>query len=131
MPADERVRILKPHLLEHKTRPVLTRRQFAWRMARFGGAAVFVVVVSLFAGAMGYHVLEGLSWLDAVYSAAMILTGMGPVHELTHDSAKVFVTIYALFSGVVFLSAATLLVTPIAHRVFHILHVEAKGRGDN
>ncbi len=97
-------------------------------MARFAGTAAVLVVVSLLIGAIGYHEFEGLSWLDAVYSAAMILTGMGPAHELTRSGSKVFVTIYSLFSGVVFLSVATLLITPIAHRVFHILHVEAKGR---
>ena len=75
-------------------------------------------------GACGYHFTQGLPWLDATLNAAMILTGMGPVDPLTTPAAKVFATCYALFSGLVFLSTAALVLMPIAHRVLHRFHVE-------
>ncbi len=112
--------------LEHRSTPVLSRRKFAARQARYALASGGLVLASVFIGAIGYHQLEGLRWLDSVYAAAMILTGMGPVAELHHDSTKVFVTAYALFSGIIFVSAAALLVTPIAHRVLHVLHFESR-----
>lgn len=83
-----------------------------------------VVLCSLGVGAVGYHTIEGKSWIDSTYSAAMILTGMGPAVEVKTDAGKIFVTIYALFSGLVFLSAGALVIAPIFHRVVHRLHFE-------
>jgi len=56
--------------------------------------------------------------------ACMILTGMGPVVEMTSSSAKLFSSIYALYSGVAFLSITAVFFAPIIHRLLHILHVE-------
>jgi hypothetical protein len=52
----------------------------------------------------------------------MILTGMGPVNEMKTDCAKLFSSLYALFSGIVFLSTVAVIFAPIAHRILHILH---------
>ena len=56
--------------------------------------------------------------------ACMILTGMGPVSEMTSPSAKLFSSLYALYSGVAFLSITAVFFAPIIHRLLHILHVE-------
>ena len=42
---------------------------------------------------------------------------------LQWNAAKVFASLYALFSGVVFISLMGLLLSPIAHRVLHKFHV--------
>ena len=44
----------------------------------------------------------------------MILAGMGPVDPLKTDSAKLFATFYALYSGVAFLAIMAIL----THRCF-------------
>ena len=54
----------------------------------------------------------------------MILTGMGPVNKMETDSAKLFASIYALFSGVVFLSIVAIFFAPFAHRLMHLLRVD-------
>jgi hypothetical protein len=56
----------------------------------------------------------------------MILTGMGPVTVLQTAAGKLFATLYALYSGVVFLLVAGLLMSPFLHRVLHRLHLEAQ-----
>jgi hypothetical protein len=56
--------------------------------------------------------------------ASMILTGMGPVAEMTSNGAKIFSSLYALYSGVAFLSITAVFFAPIIHRLLHILHVE-------
>lgn len=53
----------------------------------------------------------------------MILTGMGPVNPLNTEQAKLFASIYALFSGLIFLSASGLVIAPIFHRVLHRFHL--------
>lgn len=111
-------------MFEHRRQPVLRRAAFVRRQLVFLTIAAIAVVGSLGVGALGYHAIEGRSWLDSTYSAAMILTGMGPATEVKTDSGKVFVTVYALFSGLVFLSAGALVIAPMFHRVVHRLHFE-------
>jgi hypothetical protein len=54
----------------------------------------------------------------------MILTGMGPVAEMKTNTAKLFSSFYALYSGIAFLTVTAVFFTPIIHRLLHILHLE-------
>ena len=85
-----------------------------------------IVVVALLAGVVGYHVFAGLGWIDSVLNASMILTGMGPVDPMKTTAAKLFASAYALFSGVVFLSAVGIVFSPIFHRILHYFHIDEK-----
>jgi hypothetical protein len=82
-----------------------------------------IILGSLTLGVLGYHLLEGLPWLDALLNASMILGGMGPVDALRTDGGKLFASIYALYSGLVVLVAAGILLAPIAHRIMHRMHM--------
>lgn len=115
-------------LYEHRTQPLLPSRQFGRRVARHGGIALAVLLVSLGGGTLGYRLTEGMSWVDALLNAAMILTGMGPAAPLHSTAGKLFASGYALYSGVVFLVVAGLLVAPFIHRLLHRLHMEAGER---
>ena len=59
----------------------------------------------------------------------MILTGMGPALDIEtlpvecRSPVKIFAGVYAIYSGVVFLAAIGLLLTPTIHRIFHKLHL--------
>jgi hypothetical protein len=98
--------------------------RFAKRMALSLLATLAVVAVALFAGVIGYHRIAGLSWIDSILNASMILTGMGPVDTMKDTSSKLFASAYALFSGVVFLSAVSIMLAPVIHRVIHAFHVD-------
>ena len=103
-----------------KRRPFYHR--FLLALALAGGLIGF----SLSLGILGYHFIAGLRWVDSLLDASMILSGMGPVSPLTSDAAKVFASAYALFSGVVFISATGILLSPVFHRVLHRFHIEEK-----
>lgn len=75
-------------------------------------------------GVIGYHSLGGLSWIDALVNASMILGGMGPVDPIKTDAGKYFASFYALFSGLLFIGAASIVLAPFMHRVMHRLHIE-------
>ena len=84
--------------------------------------------ICLAIGVVGYKTtIPQLDWYDSLLNASMILSGMGPMIDpaivLTKD-AKVFASLYALFSGVAFISTIGILIAPIAHRFFHKLHVQ-------
>jgi hypothetical protein len=95
-------------------------------MALHGGVALLAVALALFAGIVGYHVIAGFSWIDAILDASMILGGMGPVHPLDSDAGKLFASAYALFSGVVFLAVFGLLFAPLLHRLIHKFHLDGE-----
>jgi hypothetical protein len=115
-------------MYEHRSQSLLPRRLFVRRVARHILLALVVILGSLLIGIAGYHFTEGLSWLDSLLNASMILGGMGPVNELYTSGGKVFASFYSLFSGVVFLVTAAILVAPVAHRFLHRLHLEAKAK---
>lgn len=109
---------------EHHRDRLIQRSAFYRRVAKTGLVALAVVVVSLAIGILGYRLTEGLSWLDALLNASMILGGMGPVAELHTPAGKWFASFYALFSGIAFLSAVGILVAPILHRFLHKMHLD-------
>ena len=113
----------------HKSLP--TRSHFLRRLGRntllMGGFIAF----SLAWGAAGYHFLVGLDWLDATHNAAMILTGMGPVAPMQSRSAKVFGIVYALYSGVAFLTAVAVLLAPVVARFLHKFHLDLYGEDEH
>ena len=81
-------------------------------------------------GIFGYHVLEGLAWIDALLNAAMILGGMGPVDQVQTAAGKIFAAFYALYSGLIVLVVAGVLFAPLLHRFLHRFHLELAAQKD-
>lgn len=106
-------------------RPI-SRAQFRRRMMRHGGYAAIVVVASLALGVAGYMGLAHMSLVDALLNAAMLLGGMGPVGAIEGTAAKLFAAGFALYSGLVFLVVAGVLLVPVFHRVLHRFHWETE-----
>lgn len=111
---------------EHKNEPLLPRDLFVKRMLKHLLLGVVTILFSLMIGIIGYHYLEGIGWIDSLLEASMILGGMGPVNELHTDSGKIFASMYALFSGIVFLVTVGIIIAPAVHRFLHRLHVDER-----
>jgi hypothetical protein len=111
-------------MYEHRRQPLLPRPAFMHRFGRSVAVSTTLLGVSLGVGVLGYHGIAGLGWVDALLNASMILTGMGPVSPLSDTGAKLFASAYALFSGVIFVASAGVVVAPLAHRFLHRFHVE-------
>ncbi|MCL4529782.1 MAG: hypothetical protein M1282_10245 [Chloroflexi bacterium] len=110
-------------MYEHHKQPLASRRTFLKRLALNAVIGLIILVVSLAMGMAGYHYLEGLSWIDSLLNASMILGGMGPVSPLQTDAGKIFASFYALYSGVVLLASVGVLAAPIFHRFLHHFHL--------
>ena len=111
-------------MYEHKRQPLLPKPIFIRRVLKNSATGSALIAGSLGIGVLGYHFLVNLSWLDALLNASMILTGMGPIDPIKTVVGKLFASAYALFSGIMFLSVAGLLLAPVAHRFFHKFHLE-------
>ena len=112
-------------MFEHHREKLLPRRLFIRRLAKYGLISFSLVVVSLIIGMIGYHALEGYSWVDSFLSAAMLMGGMGPVGSLHTDAGKIFSGFYALYCGFVVLISIGIFAAPIFHRFLHHFHLES------
>ena len=115
-------------MFEPHSAPLLPRAVFLRRMARHGGYAVVLLLVSMIIGTAGFEYLAGQSRIDAWLNAAMLLGGMGPVGDIHSDAGKLFASFYALYAGLLFIGVAALLVAPLLHRLMHTFHAAEKPR---
>ena len=99
---------------------------FAKRLALSVLTASALGAVALSIGILGYHWIADLGWVDSLLNASMILGGMGPVNQLTTDSAKIFASVYALFSGLVLIALMGIIISPIVHRMLHKFHIDER-----
>lgn len=109
-------------------RPV-SRSVFFVRLARHAGLALALVLGSLGIGMAGYMYFERLTWSDAFLHATTLLSGMGLAQTPVGTGTKVFVGMYALYSGLVFVVASGIVFAPIVHRFLHKFHWD-DGRRD-
>ena len=103
--------------------PLVSLQAHRRRVMSAGVVGVGLIGLSLAMGMVGYMTLEGLGFVDAFLNAAMILSGMGPLHNPQSVAGKVFAGIYALYSGFAVLAIAAVMFAPVIHRVFHRLHI--------
>lgn len=110
--------------LESREEPLAPTAVFIGRLLLSILAAALVVAVSLVAGIWGYCRFEGLSVIDGFLNAAMILSGMGPVAQMTSDAGKIFAGCFALYSGLMLVAATGIILAPVVHRFLHKFHID-------
>ena len=113
-------------MYERRRQPLLSRAEFRKRVGRHGLVAFGIAVFGLGVGVLGYHFFAHLGWIDSLLNASMILGGMGPVDPLKGNAAKIFASLYALFSGLAFISIMSVLLAPFVHRMLHRFHAEER-----
>jgi hypothetical protein len=111
---------------EHRCKPPLSRRLFLWRLLRHFAFAALLLVLSLWAGMLGYEYYEHLPWRDAFLNASMLLGGMGPVNNPVTPAGKLFAGCYALYAGLLFLVTSTIILAPMVHRILHLFHCDER-----
>lgn len=111
--------------MEKTNQPLATFPKFLQRLIRHILFALLAIIIALFAGMSGYHFFEKMSWVDAFVNAAMILSGMGPLGNLSTEAGKLFAGFYALFSGLFFILILGIIYAPILHRFIHKYHLDS------
>jgi len=113
-------------MFERKHQNVAPMPVFLKRLALCFGLALLLILTALCIGIAGYHGIAGLTWIDSLLNASMILGGMGPVNLLTNTGGKIFASAYALFSGLVFIAVMGVIFSPLLHRMLHKFHMDDK-----
>jgi hypothetical protein len=111
-------------MFERKHEKLAPLSVFIRRIALSLVTAGVLVLAALFIGIAGYHWIARFDWADSLLEASMILGGMGPVNQLTSNSAKIFASGYALFSGLIFIAVMGIVFSPIVHRMLHTFHID-------
>lgn len=111
-------------MYEHRTHRLAPTHRFALRFLRHLLISTAIIAISLAAGIVGYEHYEQLGLRDAFLNAAMLLGGMGPIKTDLSKAGEVFAGFYALYSGLVFIVAAGVLMAPVVHRLLHTVHCD-------
>ena len=114
------------HLIhfERRDQPLAASEHFTARLLRNFYWALGTIAAAMAIGMAGYMGFEGMGVVDAFVNAAMILSGMGPLGPLATNGGKIFAGFYALFSGLLLIGVAGLILAPVFHRILHRFHVE-------
>jgi len=113
-------------MYEHKKQKLAPRRVFYFRIVKNVLIVISIISLLLLIGTLGYYYFSpGAEMIDAFHNASMILSGMGPTlkTELTFFG-KIFSSLYAIFSGVIFITSVGYILAPGVHRFFHKMHFE-------
>ena len=115
-------------MYEHKKQPLANTKKYYNRLWSNTLFSLLILSICLVIGIVGNKItIPEFDWYDSLLNASMILGGMGPIIDSNIQltkTAKVFASVYALFSGVAFISTIGLMLAPVAHRFFHKLHLE-------
>lgn len=111
-------------MFEGKHQKLVPLQVFMKRMVGYIFLVMILILCALLIGVVGYHSLANMSWVDSLLNASMILGGMGEITPLTNTAAKIFASVYALFSGLFFIVVMGIIFAPIMHRVLHSFHME-------
>lgn len=103
--------------------PLAPRERFHRRLLGSGAVGFAMVAGSLAVGIAGYMATEHLALIDAFLNAAMILSGMGPLHAPVTVAGKLFAGVYAIYCGIAVLGIAAVVLAPVVHRLFHRFHI--------
>ncbi len=106
-------------IYESKFKPPIPPKKFILRIVLHAFFAFILLLISLGIGMMGYVYFENLSLTSAFVNSAMLLGGMGPVNNPLTEAGKIFAGLYALYSGLIFLIVAALMLAPTIHRIMH------------
>ena len=109
---------------EHKNKPLLPLDKFYRRQLHFVLYSSLLIFISLAIGTFGYSLFAKFDLVKSFHNASMILAGMGEIDPMPDNRARIFSGVYALFSGVVFLSTVAVMFSPLVHRMLHLMHIE-------
>jgi len=115
---------VRKKIFERRKDPLASIPTFISRALIMALCAFLLTAVVVFAGAIGFHYLANLSWIEAAFNAAMVVPGVGLADTMPNDTSKIFAGLFALFAGLFFAVIIGILFAPFAHRLYHKFHID-------
>jgi hypothetical protein len=92
--------------------------------------AVTGIVAIMVIGTIGFHLIAGMNYVDAVYFESMLATGQGPPLQLTTDAGKIFASVMAFVSVGSVVTTLVFTLGPILTTIWRegLEHVEGEAK---
>lgn len=111
-------------MYENRNQPPISRRLFRRRMAVHVLVAMALFFGTIAIGTLGFVTLEGVDWLHGMVNSTMLVSGLGAAEMPQRTGGRLFASLYALWSGFVFVAMSGIVIAPILHRLLHLFHAE-------
>ena len=115
-------------MFEHYRQPLLPRRAFYFRLLRSIVVSLLLLVATVIIGAVGFHLIERFTWIDAALNCVLIMTGVGTVGIVNTPAGKILTGIYSVVSTLIFFTILAIIFTPLLHRLMHKFHLDIDKR---
>lgn len=76
------------------------------------------ILVVMLVGIVGFHEIEGMGWVNAIYFESMLATGQGPPLTLTTDAGKIFASVMAFVSVGSVITALVVTLIPLISQLW-------------
>lgn len=111
-----------PFMYERRNEPPISASRFRLRVLVHVLAALCLFLGSVLVGAVGFVLFEGMDWARGALNATTLISGLGVAEMPQTPGAKLFASLFALYSGFVFVAMSGIVIAPILHRLLHFFH---------
>lgn len=111
-------------MFEYRKTPLISHTTFVLRMLRSFVYGLLTVATVVGCGAIGFHYIEKVAWIDAFLEASMFFGGMGSEFVIQTWWGKFFAAVYAILCPFGLVAAITILLLPLLHRFMHKFHID-------
>ena len=80
--------------------------------------SLLTVFAAMVVGTVGFHYIEGMSYVNTIYFESMLATGQGPPLQLNTDTGKIFASIMAFVSVGSVLTTVVFTLGPIMTQIW-------------
>ena len=80
--------------------------------------SISAITLVMVVGIVGFHQLEGMDWVNAIYFESMLATGQGPPLALNTDAGKLFASAMGFISFGTVLTGLLVTLVPILSQLW-------------
>jgi hypothetical protein len=80
--------------------------------------SITAIAIVLTIGTIGFHLIEGLSYVDSFYFESMMAAGQGPPFALYTDAGKIFASIMGFVSVITVIASVAFNLLPVLGRLW-------------
>jgi hypothetical protein len=80
--------------------------------------SITAIAIVLTIGTIGFHFIEGLSYVDSFYFESMMAAGQGPPFALYTDAGKIFASIMGFVSVITVIASVAFNLLPVLGRLW-------------
>lgn len=111
-------------MYEHKSKPLLSKKEFGKRVFVHVLVALLLVALTLVIGTAGHVYFDNMGLVEALVASITLTSGLGISILPETTSGLLFASLYGIISSYVYLATTSIVLAPILHRLFHKFHLE-------